>query len=348
MFESHVRVEVTAGIGWIQLDRPSRLNAITPAMFRRVASTLRRWALDDDVRAVVLSGTPGGAFSAGGDVTFLHRIDLALAQDYWSEQFALDILIASLRKPVIALIDGIAMGSGWAMAMHSDRRIVTERARLAMPEAAIGLVPDAGATRIFGRAPGATGQFLAMSGITIGAADAIGVGAADVFVPSERLAELVGHLREGADPDSALADATADAGPSELQSARVWLDPAFAEQAPSDILASLEASPHPEPRAAADALRAVSPTAAVTALRLVRDGPAADDTRPLEDVLLAELRANSGLFELADRPEGIRARIIDKDREPRWSPRSFEEVDDEGIDAIIATEVPDEYIARIR
>lgn len=345
----YVRTKVAGTIGWIELSRPTQLNALSPTMFRRIASTLRRWAADDDVRGVVLSGTPGRAFSAGGDVRVLHRIDLALAQDYWSEQFALDLLIASYRKPFVALVDGIAMGAGLGMAMHSRYRVVTERARMAMPETLIGLVPDAGATFVFGRAPGATGEYLATTGAAIGAADAIGVGIADLFVASDELPELVARLRAGEDLDETLSAAQGDPGPSPLLASREWLDPAFAAPTLAGVVAALADSPSEQAHSAADELRSVAPTAASVAMRLVRAARGLSASiDALEDALLGELRANSGLFALPDRAEGIRARVIDKDRAPRWTPARLDDVEAAEIDRLLCTEVPDEFVARIR
>lgn len=327
-------LDVAGGVGWITLNRPDKLNAVTPTMIAGATLALRRWADDADVRAVVILGAGERAFSAGGDVRFMQELSTEQAQLHWAEQGVLDLFIASYPKPVVALIDGIAMGSGYGFAAHASHRIVTERARIAMPETLIGLVPDVGSTALFAAAPGAVGEYLACTGESVSAADAIYAGLADLYSPANRLAEFVARLRAGEGFERCLGAAVEEPGPAPLRSARAWIDAAFTTPTASDAAAFLDAG-HDEARRAAAVLRGRSPLATEVALRLVR-GARELGGSPLRAALVGELRANAGLFLRDDRREGIRAQIIDRDRNPRWNPATFADVRPTEVDAALA------------
>src|ERR1700749_3597321 len=217
-------------LGILTLNRPKALNALSLEMIRQITSQLLAWRADPEVGAVLLRGAnregKAPAFCAGGDIRYFHEAALAgdpTLEDFFSEEYAINHLIHTFGKPTFVLMDGITMGGGMGLAQGCSMRIVTERAKLAMPETNIGLFPDVGGGWFLARMPGYLGEFLGLTGHALGAADALAVDWADVRVPPSRLDELV----------QAIADTTDDRGVGALSAVN-----AFALDAGASMLAS--------------------------------------------------------------------------------------------------------------
>jgi enoyl-CoA hydratase len=318
---AEVDFRVDAGVGRITLNRPQALNALTPGMVRAVDERLVAWADDDAVRSVVVSGAGERGLCAGGDIRFVHddaRSGAGASYGFWADEYRMNARIARFPKPYIAFMDGIVMGGGVGVSAHGSLRVGTERTRLAMPEVAIGLAPDVGGTYLLSRAPGGSGMLAALTGGTFSAADGVYLGLVDVVVPAERLPLLL------ATPDEELIRAHAvEPGPSWL--AQPWVDECFSADTVEEVVARLERSGHGD--VAAEIL-AKSPTAVKVTFEAMRRARELPD---LESVLEQEYRVSAGCFRDHDLVEGIRARIVDKDRNPRWSPATLAEVDDEAV-----------------
>ncbi|MFT4211488.1 MAG: enoyl-CoA hydratase/isomerase family protein [Microbacterium sp.] len=318
-------------VGRLTLDRPRALNALDLPMVRRLRAALDGWRDDPDVELVLLDGAGGRGLCAGGDVRALRDQVMSgrpgQAADFFRAEYALNAGIAGYPKPIVALADGITMGGGIGLAGHAAVRVVTERSRLAMPETRIGFTPDVGGSWLLAHAPGRVGEYLALTGETMDAADAVYAGFADHLVPAERLADLAEALGSRADPASPaeivlLFDETP--APSRLEGARDWIDDAFAQTTVAAILDRLDARPEPEAAATAAALRALSPTALTVALAAVRRA------RELPD-LRAALAQEYGLVmwfahTQPDLVEGIRAQLVERDRTPHWDPAALADV----------------------
>ncbi|MFD1372115.1 enoyl-CoA hydratase/isomerase family protein [Actinoplanes sichuanensis] len=193
-----VLVEVIGGLGRVTLNRPGAINALTAEMVGLLRRTLADWSETDRVRAVLIDGAGPRGLCAGGDLRAMHADAVSGGSgslDFWADEYRLNAEIAEYAKPVVAFMDGLVMGGGIGVSAHASLRIVTERSRLAMPEVGIGFHPDVGGSWLLSHAPGEIGTHLALTGGTIGAADAIVAGLADVFVPSARLADLAVALR---------------------------------------------------------------------------------------------------------------------------------------------------------
>lgn len=298
-------------------------------MIGLLADALDAWERDTEVSVVLLDGAGERGLCAGGDVRGLRDQILAgrvdLTADFFRAEYALNARIAEYPKPIVALADGVTMGGGIGLAGHAAVRIVTERSRLAMPETRIGFTPDVGGSWLLARAPGRLGEYLALTGATMDAADAIYAGFADALVPSERIGDLVEALRTRADPATPaelvlLFDETP--APAGLAAARVWIDDAFAADTVEEIVGRLRARSEPEASTAADTLDELSPTALAVTLAAVRSARALPDLR-------AALAQEYGLVlwfaqTQPDLPEGIRAQVVDKDRTPAWRPATRE------------------------
>ncbi|MET9499231.1 enoyl-CoA hydratase/isomerase family protein [Streptomyces sp. NPDC006552] len=308
------------------LNRPRALNALNHAMVRQIDRALAEWAGDDTVQTVVLTGAGERGLCAGGDIRAIHDdardSDGTASAAFWRDEYQLNARIARYPKPYVAVMDGIVMGGGVGLSAHGGVRIVTERSRVAMPETGIGFVPDVGGTHLLGRAPGELGTRLALTGEHIGAGDALLCGLADHYVPSAALPDLLAGL--AAEPARAvLARHALPAPHGELASQRPWTDACFAAGTAEEILDRLLAHGDPVAKETAETILAKSPTAVKVALAAVRRARALGS---LERVLDQEYRVSCAALGNPDLVEGVRAQVIDKDRRPRWSPRTLAEV----------------------
>ena len=334
---AEVIAEVRGQVGCITLNRPKALGALSLGMVRSLMATLLAWQRDDAVLAVAIRGSSKegafGAFCAGGDIRFLHAAGSSgnpQVEDFFTEEYALNHLIHTFGKPYIAFMDGIVMGGGMGISQGGTLRVVTERTKMAMPETAIGLFPDVGGGYFLSRCPGHVGEWLALTGETIGAADAIAFQLADGFLPSDAQAAVWDAL--GAQPfadGKAVQDFVASkfvaAGACQI-SARGQIDQYFALESVPAIIAALEAAPDEWEHATAATLRKRSPLmlhVVLEQIRRARGMSLADDLRMERDMVRHCFTLRPGQSETI---EGIRALAMDKDHAPKWSPARIEDV----------------------
>lgn len=321
--------------GHVILNRPKAINALTTEMVRLMTDQLRAWADDDTVQVVVVTGAGERGLCAGGDIVALWEDAKAggdLAQEFWTEEYRLNAMIKDYRKPYVAIMDGIVLGGGIGVSAHGSVRVVTERSRIGMPETGIGFVPDVGGTYLLGHAPGETGTHLALTAGSVRAGDGIAVGLADHYVPSERVEELLAALAS-TPPDEAVARVAEEAPPSSLLEQRAWIDEAYAGDDAEQIVARLRALGTEDATAAADTIETRSPTSVKVTLAALR---AARGMSDLHDALRQEARLAYHCHASHDFVEGVRAQVVDKDRQPRWSPGSLAEVTPEQVKAFFA------------
>jgi enoyl-CoA hydratase/carnithine racemase len=302
--------EVRRRVATVTLNRPRALNALSSGMLQALAERLDAWERDESIRSIVLRGAGGKAFCAGGDVRALyegHRSGRDPHHEFFAFEYALDYRIHTYPKAIVAVMDGIVMGGGMGIGQGAALRIVGHRTRMAMPETGIGLFPDVGGSWFLSRCPGELGTYLGLTGIAIGAADAIHCGLADLQIGGDSAAPELEHLRPA-------------------------IDRHFGHDSVAAILGSLEAEDRPEFRAWAgqtlQLLRSRSPTLLVVTLEQLRRGR----TLSLAECFRMELNLVHAAFEHGEFLEGIRAVLIDKDRRPRWNPRELAEVDPATID----------------
>jgi enoyl-CoA hydratase/carnithine racemase len=304
--------EVRAQVATVTLNRPAALNALSYEMLRGLRAWLDAWEKDERVRMIVLRGAGDKAFCAGGDIRALyasHKAGNPGHRDFFEIEYSLDYRIHTYPKTIVAVMDGIVMGGGMGIAQGASVRIVGDRAKMAMPETAIGLFPDVGGSHFLSRVPGKLGLYLGLAGPTLGAADALYCGLADLHV--------------GADPLPA----------PELEALRPAIDEHFAHDSVAAIVASLHGEKRPGYAAwAAKTLTALdkrSPMMLCVTLEQLRRGA----RLPLAECFRMELNLIHGCFEQGDFVEGIRALIIEKDNEPHWNPGRLEDVKRSGVDA---------------
>jgi len=329
--DASILAQVRNHIGHLTLNRPAGLNAITLDMVRSLQQQLDAWANDPQVHAVVLRGEGPKGFCAGGDIRSLYdsyKSGDTLHRDFFIEEYALDLTIHHYRKPILALMDGFTLGGGMGLAQGAELRIVTERSRLAMPEVAIGYFPDVGGSYFLSRVPGELGTYLGVSGVQIQAADALYCGLADWYVDSSKLAlldERLDTLTFSEHPLKDLQGILAKLGTQALEDAplaklRPAIDHFFALSDVSSVVEQLRsvtvADSHDWALKTADLLETRSPLGMAVTLQMLRRGRELS----LEDCFKMELHLDQQWFDHGDLIEGVRALIIDKDKQPRWNP----------------------------
>ena len=324
------RREGSAGI--IRLNRPKAINAVTLEMFRDIDRALDTFEADPAVAVIVLEGAGERGLCAGGDIRALYessKLRGDLGKILWREEYILNARIAKFPKPYVAFMDGIVMGGGVGLSAHSRHRVVTERTKLAMPEVGLGFFPDVGGTWLLARAPGEIGTYFGLTGQTMNGPDAVYARFADAVVPSEKLAALRDVLTK-IRPGTTSAEikividgfATGEtSGPVAAMQAEI--DALFGYDRMDDIIAALQRDGSEFSQSTLKTLGEKSPRGLVVTLRLLRLARRASS---LEECLVREYRAALEVFASDDFREGVRAAVIDKDRNPKWSPPRIEDV----------------------
>ncbi len=329
--------------GRITLNRPEALNALTHAMVTAISEALAGWRADPAVELVILDGAGGRALCAGGDVISLYEAstrgskpDPQLAAAFWRDEYHLNALIKSYPKPYVAVMDGIVMGGGVGVSAHGSHRVVTEKTMVAMPETAIGLIPDVGGTWLLGHAQGRFGEYLGLTGARMDGADAIQAGFADSFMARAEVAAFVARL---SDPQAGLVadilDAASDSSvpASKLASSRELISKIFAADTVEEMHRRALGTTDPLAQRVAADLMSKSPKALTLALAAIRG---ARSLTSIEAALTVEYRLVDRLYRDGEFVEGIRALLIDKDKSPKWQPATLAGVSPALVDSYLA------------
>lgn len=327
-----VLTEVDGSVGLITLNRPKAINSLNQPMVDALSAILTGWAGDDAVRAVVLSGAGERGLCAGGDVVSIYhsaRKDGVEARRFWRDEYLLNAQIAEFPKPYVALMDGIVMGGGVGVSAHANTRVVTDTSKIAMPEVGIGFIPDVGGVYLLSRAPGGLGLHAALTGAPFSGADAIAMGFADHYVAHGDV-EAFRRAVVSDGVQDALAKYATEPPASELAAQRDWIDTCYAGDTVEDIVAALRGHDAATANDAADLIATRSPIALSVTLEAVRR---AAKLATLKDVLVQDYRVSSASLRSHDLVEGIRAQLIDKDRNPKWSPAQLSAVTAADVEA---------------
>jgi len=330
-----VLVRVSGACGRITLNRPRALNALTLEMVDEMHTTLMTWASDESIQFVLVDGAGERGLCAGGDIRAMYTAVIndarEVATEFFRKEYRLNYLISRYPKPYVVLMDRIVMGGGIGISAHASHRIVTERSELAMPETAIGFVPDVGGTHLLGTAPDEIGTYLGLTGRRIGAADAIFCGLADIMVFSGDLSSLARDLEKCenlAASESTLIAYTTQAPAGMNSEQRAWIKRCFSAPTVEEIFAALALDTDPEAKVALYELEKKSPTSLKVTLTALRNARNLND---LASCLRQEFRLAQSFLREHDFVEGVRAAIIEKDRNPMWRPDRLEEVTLEAV-----------------
>ena len=347
---SQIQSEIVAGVGLITLNRPEALNALSLQMVIDLTKVFTDWRDDPSVEVVAIRGSNKrgvfGAFCAGGDIRFFH--DAAIAkdpalEDFFTAEYSLNNLLYSYPKPYVAFMDGVIMGGGMGLAQGADLRIISDRTKMAMPETNIGLFPDVGGGYFLSRCPGASGEYLALTGQMMLGADAITLGLADKLVDSAYIGTLWDDL--AADPSLSLADRLSTLeerleASTPVYHQPIWMDngidSCFAKATVPDIVQALIDLDSDWARDCLNTLRQRSPLMLHVVLEQIhraRHMTLANDLRMERDLVrhcfYTEHLDRSG--HSSETVEGIRALAIDKDHSPQWNPSRIEDITEEMV-----------------
>ncbi|XP_041120799.1 3-hydroxyisobutyryl-CoA hydrolase, mitochondrial [Polyodon spathula] len=338
---SDILLERSGCAGVITLNRPKALNALNLSMIRQIYPQLKKWEKDPETSIVLIKGTGGKAFCAGGDiraVTDAGKVGDRLSQDFFREEYILNNAIGTYQKPYVALIDGITMGGGVGLSVHGRFRVATEKTVFAMPETGIGLFPDVGGGYFLPRLQGKLGLFLALTGFRIKGRDVQQAGVASHFVDSEKLPSLEKDLVQLKTPSNTdVADVlnlyqaqskVDDGKPFILAEHMDQINRLFEASSVEDIMQKLNEDGSSFAVKQLETLKKMSPTSLKITFRQLQDGA----SMSLQEVLVMEYRLSQACMRGHDFYEGVRAVLIDRDQSPKWKPGVLEEVTGDFVD----------------
>lgn len=335
--EPSVLTEIRGHLGLVTLNRPRAVNALNVEMIQLINRALDEFEADADVTCVAVVGSGDRGLCAGGDVVALYKAasggDEAMGIDFFRQEYDFDYRISRLSKPYIAVMNGLVLGGGIGLSVPGSHRIATDTTRTGMPETGIGFSPDVGGLNYLSHAPGQAGRHMALTGLHVDGADAVHAGLADFYVPDASIGDLLAALENIENPGEAATTIQGfgvEPPESELEAASRWIDEDYAAGTVEEILHNLETRVEKEPEndLAAKALKALrrnSPTGMKTAL----EGLARAADQSLAETLIQDFRTSGNALFAHDMAEGIRAQVIDKDRNPQWQPQALEDVDRE-------------------
>ncbi len=331
--------------GFISLNRPSALHALTLPMVHAMTEALLAWRESDAVNCVVIDHAEGRGFCAGGDIAFLRNSALndngESGRKFFYDEYQLNHLLFTYPKPIVAFMDGITMGGGVGISQPARFRVATENTKFAMPETGIGLFPDVGGGWYLSRLEGRVGQFLALTGSRVAGAGCLSLGLATHYVSSEALAEAKQRIttEDVERIDGILGTLSVTPPASKIVETLFQINRHFASDKLEDILASLEGDESEWAMRELATLRSKSPQTCKVALRQLSQSLMLTD---FADNMAMEYRIASRVIVRPDFAEGVRAVIVDKDNAPKWDPATPEGVTEDLIDAIFAPLPPQE------
>ncbi|MCC3862025.1 enoyl-CoA hydratase/isomerase family protein [Pseudemcibacter aquimaris] len=320
-----------SGLGVISLNRPDVLNALSLEMCLELDQKLSEWESDDSIQAVIIRGEGGKAFCAGGDVRTIVEQGFEnnqMADEFFATEYKMNARIHHFKKPYIALLDGIVMGGGVGVSIHGSHRIVTEKTLFAMPESAIGLIPDVGGSYFLPRLPGSLGKYLGLTGARLKGSDVLYAGIGTAYMSSEKLEEFVATLMQedissDEDVDQIIARFAEDPGEAPIDEFRDLIDAAFSETTMEDILDHLSDIDHDWARETGAVLNKMSPISLKVIVEQLNRGAKLE----FDDCMIMEYRIVAAISSYdSDFYEGVRAVLIDKDHNPNWVPPTLSEV----------------------
>ncbi len=332
-----INIRIEGRAGRITLTRPKALNALGHDMCLAIEEALDAWADDGAVALVIIDGAGDKAFCAGGDIQKLYDTgrdgDFEYGRRFWRDEYRLNAKIAEYTKPYIAFLHGFTMGGGVGIGCHGSHRITCETSQIAMPECSIGLVPDVGGSLLLARAPGHLGEYLGLTGARMGPGDAIHAGFADHYIPSAHWPGLVEALCSTGDVDAALTPLGETPPEGALRSAQADIDTLFDAGTLPGILDALRSHSGELAQQSLGKIERNAPLSMACTVEMLRRLRA--ESADIRTALAQEYRFTARAMESGDFLEGIRAQIIDRDRQPRWR-HALDTLPEDAADTMLA------------
>jgi enoyl-CoA hydratase len=342
--DAEVLVRREGAWGLLTLNRPKALNALTETMCRLISDALLEWERDEGVEAVLIDHAGERGFCAGGDIRLVRESGMGdgqAARAFFAAEYRMNELLFRYPKPTVVVMDGITMGGGVGVSAPCRYRVATERTLWAMPEGDIGLYPDVGAGWHLARLPEGVGNWLALTGARLRAADCVRLGIATHFLESERVEEVKAKLlsSRGDGLAEGLAEISGDPGQPPVEPHLPEIARLFTAPTAEEVVGGLEGDAGEWARGQLEAVRRKCPMTVKVSLRLIEAGAR---RASFADEMAAEYRASARMIHRHDFIEGVRAVLLDKDGSPRWDPASLEEVSEEMVEAVFAELPTDE------
>ncbi|MBU8879780.1 enoyl-CoA hydratase/isomerase family protein [Bacillus sp. FJAT-29790] len=336
--ENEVLFEEHQGTGWVILNRPKALNALSLQMVTDIYHQLKEWSTNDDVSLVCIKSQSEKAFCAGGDVraiceTAKMNPSSMIPKEYFATEYKMDLLIHEYPKPVLAFMDGIVMGGGVGLSVGAQFRIITEKTKWAMPEMNIGFFPDVGANYFLNQMPGKIGIYLALTSNVIKGGDILYTNAADYYMESSKLCELENFIKNNVWKKETASERLkqylepiclkVDTLLRNLDEKKI--NQHFKFETVEQIIESLEESASTGDEWAEktrNTLLSKSPTSLKVTLELMRRGK----EKTLKESFEMDVHVALNFLHTPDFFEGVRAVLVDKDHSPKWQPDSLDGV----------------------
>jgi len=339
-----ISVRVDNGIGRITLNRPQALHSLTGPMCESLKSAVDRWSVDSDLHLVMVDHAEGTrGFCAGGNIRMFIEIgevgpnELKEFRHFFSIEYSMNVAISQFPKPYLSILDGVVMGGGVGISIYGSHRVATEKTIFAMPETAIGLFPDIGAGYFLPRLPGQLGTWLGLTGARLKGSDVAAIGLATHYVRSTEITKLKSQLAQTDFSDDAsgalnqvLSEYSAPVPEAGYLQHADCINRCFVHDTAEEIVAALQEEESDWAAEQWKALRSMCPTSVKITLRQLREGA---KSQSLEENMPMEYRIVWRRVESQDLIEGVRAVFETKNRKPRWSPATIEEVTDEMVDS---------------
>jgi 3-hydroxyisobutyrate dehydrogenase len=316
---SDISIRIVGPAGRITLTRAPALNAMTYEMGRAIEAAFDSWRDDPQVKLIVIDAAGNRAFCAGGDIAELYETgkagDFEYGRRFWEDEYRLNAKIFNYPKPVVSFLQGFTMGGGVGIGCHGSHRVVGDTSQIAMPECGIGLIPDVGGTLMLALAPGRLGEYLGVTAARMGPDDAIYAGFADLYLPETEWPDQIAALEQTG--DVAGLEAAAEPAPQgALRPLQHLIDTHFAGETLKDIRTTLQSDGSDFAKQTLAQMARNSPLSMACTVEVIHRlrGPSITLAKALD----LEYRFTYRAMEQGDLLEGIRAQIIDKDRNPKW------------------------------
>lgn len=331
------RVGNNGHIGLITLRRQQALNALNHAMFIALYQQLMEWEASPNIKAVIIRAAEGRAFCAGGDIRYAYLLKVnhdSGIVDFFSDEYRMDRVIYHYKKPYIALLDGITMGGGVGISIFASHRVATERLQFAMPETGIGFYPDVGASFFLPRLAHKIGYYLGLTGVTIPYQDCFALGIVNHVIAEDRQESLIQQLIDSPIPNKEavtqiIKKFNIDVPASNVMLQKNMIETLFSEQTLDAIIHALKNKNDAWCDETLAHLSVKSPTSLKVTLEALQRG----EKQNYDTCMDMELQITTHFLHSHDFFEGIRAILIDKDKNPQWQPKTLADVSDQAIAA---------------
>ncbi len=339
-------------IGLLTLNSEKTLNALSLTMVRTLSQCLLDWADRPDIHAIILKGQGSKAFCAGGDIQALYHSashqNKGVCEDaerFFLEEYQLNYLIHTYEKPIICIGHGFVMGGGLGLLAGASHRVITETTKLAMPEITIGLFPDVGSTQFLNQVPYNLGYFLALTGTPINAADTLFCQLSDYVIEQSSINKLIDNLGQaqfgdGIDANHQLVTeliqsfelAQKQLKPSKIRENLQILERAFQHNALCHIVDAINEfdASNDFLASARNTMLSGSPLSLIAIYEQLKRHRYID----LQGALASELVLATNMIRHPDFAEGVRALLIDKDKQPRWRYSHYSQIPSSVIESL--------------